>query len=174
MAYYGKDTYFAFIGDSRIKSLYEGFVDHLQQDQATTVKPISNGHNLIHIDKTLKLTVEFKWFPYISKSMIDQFKKWQVMEKPPSVVVAGCGLWSIKTSNGSEAVVQEYSLNLTRLVQPIDHLHEHKSIILWALQEQVNINKMPLEYQMVTNEHIDLYNKAAVEVKPFNTVCDTV
>lgn len=169
IAYYGKNTHFVFIGDSRIRSLYKGFVGHLQQDEITTEKPEDDGHDLIHIDKTLKLTVEFKWFPYLSTSMIEQFRKWRIMDKPPSVIVAGCGLWSIRASNGSEATIEEYSLNLTRLVQPIDHLHEHKSIILWALQEPINVNKISSEYQMITNEHIDLYNKAAVEVcNPFH------
>ncbi|GJQ87956.1 hypothetical protein Trydic_g12886 [Trypoxylus dichotomus] len=169
IAYYGKNTHFVFIGDSRIKTLYEGFIGHLKQDDATTAKPENTEHNLIHIDRTLKLTVEFKWFPYISKSMVDQFRNWLVLEKPPSVIVAGCGLWSIKTSNGSEAIIQEYSLNLTRLVQPIDHLRERKSTILWALQEPVNTNKISSEYQMVTNEYIDLYNEAAAEVLSYSS-----
>lgn len=169
IAYYGKNTHFVFIGDSRIRSLYKGFVGHLQQDEITTEKPEDDSHDLIHIDKTLKLTVEFKWFPYLSTSMIEQFRKWRIMDKPPSVIVAGCGLWSIRASNGSEATIEEYSLNLTRLVQPIDHLHEHKSIILWALQEPINVNKISSEYQMITNEHIDLYNKAAVEVLSYSS-----
>lgn len=62
-------------------------------------------------------------------------------------------------------MLQEYHVNLTRLVQPIDSLHEKKTKILWALQEPINEDKLKAEFQMVTNEQINLYNRAAVEVR---------
>lgn len=93
-------------------------------------------------------------------------RKWQSLEEPPSVIIAGCGLWSIMNSNGSMMAVQDYSINLTRLVQPIDRLHERNSRVLWSLLEPVNPDKLKAEYQVVTNEQIDLYNKAAIEVYP--------
>ena len=37
--------------------------------------------------------------------------------EPPSVIVAGSATWSIKQSNASVHALEEYSLNLTRLVQ---------------------------------------------------------
>lgn len=49
-------------------------------------------------------------------------------------------------------------------MQPIDRLHEKKSRVLWALQEPINEDKLKPEFEMVTNEQIDLYNKAAIEV----------
>lgn len=88
-----------------------------------------------------------------------------VSDDPPSVVIVGCGLSSIISSNASRAMLREYQFNLTKLVQPIDRLHEKKTKVLWALQAPVNEDKLKLEYQMITNEQIDLYNKAAIEVK---------
>lgn len=91
-------------------------------------------------------------------------RKWEVEEASPSVIIVGCGLWSIKTSNASKTVLEQYKVNLTRLVQPIDKLYDKKSKVLWALQAPVNPEKLPAEFQMVSNTQIDLYNKAAIEV----------
>lgn len=100
-------------------------------------------------------------------------RQWQAAKSPPSVVIAGCGLWSIKTSNASLSAIQEYNLNLTLLVQPIDRLHKRNTRVLWALQEPVNPDKLKPDFQMVTNEQIDLYNKAAIEVRNIINECTT-
>jgi len=60
--------------------------------------------------------------------------------------------------------LEEYRKNLTKLVQSIDGLSEQKSNVLWVLQEPVDVDKMKLEQQIITNRQIDLYNGAAVEV----------
>ena len=41
----------------------------------------------------------------------------QNKDEPPSMIVAGSATWSIKDSNASVHALQEYSWNLTRLVQ---------------------------------------------------------
>lgn len=165
LAFYGKDTHFIFIGDSRVRELYVGFVGHLQQQDGVATEPPRELHrNLSHIDNKLKITVEFIWSPDISTVMVDNFRKWQGMKSPPSVVIAGCGLHSIKTSNGSQTVLEEYKVNLTRIVRSIDTLHEKKTRVLWALQQPVNVDKLPLDWSMVSNNKIDQYNKAAIEV----------
>lgn len=92
------------------------------------------------------------------------FRKWQGVNHPPSVIVAGCGLWSIVASNGSEVATTEYAVNLTHLVRSINILSEKKTKVLWTLQEPVIVDRLPPEYSAVTNEQLDLYNKAAVEV----------
>ncbi|KAF2905223.1 hypothetical protein ILUMI_00947 [Ignelater luminosus] len=169
LAFYGTDTYFVFIGDSRIRELYLAFVEHLQyQDEINKKTQERIDKNLTHVDNKLKIKVEFVWSPYISRHMVETFRQWQAAKNPPSVVIAGCGLWSIKTSNASLSAVQEYNLNLTLLVQPIDRLHKHNTRVLWALQEPVNPDKLKPDLQMVTNEQIDLYNKAAIEVLSYS------
>lgn len=92
-------------------------------------------------------------------------RKWEKSSKPPAVIVAGSGLQSIKTSNASAIALEQYSYNLTRLVQPIVALHnKRKTKVLWALLAPVNPEKLKTEHQMISNSQIDLYNKAAIEV----------
>lgn len=66
-------------------------------------------------------------------------------------------------------MLKEYQFNLTKLVQPIDSLLDKKTKVIWALQEPVNEGKLKAEFHMVTNEQIDFYNKAAIEVMFFIT-----
>ncbi|KAJ8948812.1 hypothetical protein NQ318_013464 [Aromia moschata] len=160
IAYYGSESHFVFIGDMRIRELYAAFVEHLIQDEDITQKP----QNLTYVDKQLNIKVNFIWAPNVSKLMVDSFRNMELSSEPPSVVVVGSALWPIIISNGSHIMLEEYQHNLTHLVQSIDRLHEKKTKILWALQEPVNQEKLKPEYQMITNEQIDLYNKAAIEV----------
>nr|CAI5835753.1 unnamed protein product [Callosobruchus analis] len=164
IAYYGSDSHFAFIGDSRIKEMYEGFVEHLMQNDDFTYRPENSYTNLTHIDNKLKMKVEFIWDPLISWKMIHTFRNWQELASPPSVIIVGSAIWPILSSNASLYMLQEYQVNLTRLVQPIDSLHEKKTRVLWVLQAPINKEKLKPEYQPITNEEIDLYNKAAIEV----------
>lgn len=151
--------------------MYKAFVKHLQQDDDnTTEKPLKAYTDLVHIDNKLKIKVEFIWAPYVSKKMITSFRQWQLLPDPPSVIVVGTALYPIRASNGSRAMLEEYQVNLTRLVQPIDCLSEKRTHVLWAIQEPVNYDKLKLEYQMITNELIDSYNKAAIEVLSHSNV----
>ncbi|KAG5898071.1 hypothetical protein JTB14_001777 [Gonioctena quinquepunctata] len=164
LAYYGSETHFIFIGDTRIKELYSAFIQHLMQDEDISQKPDTLNTNLSYVDNTMKMKVDFIWSPFISEVMIDSLNMWQKSIDPPSVIILGSALWPIISSNGSLSKLQEYHFNITRLVQPIDRLYKKKTRILWALQEPVNEEKLKPGQQMVTNEQIDLYNKAAIEV----------
>ncbi|KAJ8915832.1 hypothetical protein NQ315_004645 [Exocentrus adspersus] len=164
IAYYGTETYFVFIGDTRIRELYIGFVEHLIQDEEISPKPQSHYTNLSHVDNKLKIKVDFIWAPLISPLMVESFREWQHAVDPPSVIIVGSALWPIIMSNGSVSMLQEYRKNLTRLVQPIDQLREKKTKVLWALQEPVNEDKLKHDYHMVSNELIDMYDKQAIEL----------
>lgn len=166
IAFYGRETYFAFIGDSKIKELYLGFISHLQQNDGnlSVSSLLQSESNHLYSDGKLKIKVEFIWSANVSVRMVEEFKKWERADAPPAVVIAGSGLWAIKAANGSAAVLDEYRVNLTRLVQPIDGLHKRKSEVLWALLAPVNPDRLKVEFQMISNTQIDLYNKAAIEV----------
>uniref|UniRef100_A0A1Y1N3Y2 Uncharacterized protein n=1 Tax=Photinus pyralis TaxID=7054 RepID=A0A1Y1N3Y2_PHOPY len=144
--------------------LYIAFVQHLQRDYTDGANAETN---LTYTDHKLRLTIEYIWSPYLSAHMVKMFREWHAVTEMPSVVIVGCGLWSIQKSNASFNTIQEYNVNLTRLVQPINKLHEHRTRVLWSLQQPVNPAKLRVEFQMVTNEQIDLYNKAAIEVRSF-------
>ncbi|KAL1517980.1 hypothetical protein ABEB36_001672 [Hypothenemus hampei] len=159
-AYYGSKTHFAFIGDSRIKQLYNGFVNHISQDEQEV--PILNypTSNLSYWDKKLNIKVEFIWAPFLANDMIDYLRNWVACnDDAPSIIVIGSALWSILNSNNSKETLAEYKVNLTRLVLPIDQLYEKKSRILWTVQAPINQDKTKIE-----NNLLDLYNNAAIEI----------
>ncbi|KAJ9581661.1 hypothetical protein L9F63_023160, partial [Diploptera punctata] len=168
LAFWGKHNHFVFIGDSRMRQLYLAFLHHLypQQENTSTMAPPPDR---LHSDQSfgdskLRLHVQFIWSPYVSKRMIGEFQQWKNENEPPSVIVAGSATWYIKESNTSVHALEEYSLNLTRLVQAIDTISAKRSRVLWTLQEPVNTEKLHPARAMITNEQIDMYNKAAMEI----------
>lgn len=80
------------------------------------------------------------------------------------MIVAGGATNIIRESNASSLALKEYSVNLTRLVRPIDDLKKKNSRVLWALQEPINKDKINDVHDPLTNELIDKYNKAAIDV----------
>lgn len=78
--------------------------------------------------------------------------------------MVGSALSIIFNSNDSKTSIEQYKVNLTRLVQPIDRLYEKKSRILWTIQAPVNEEKLSPEKAFVENNLLDLYNNAAIEV----------
>lgn len=76
IAFYGRDTFFVFIGDSRIKELYFSFIEHLDQKVGNlSIKSFATGDDdLVHIDNKLKIKVEFTWSTDISTHMVEKFK----------------------------------------------------------------------------------------------------
>ncbi|KAL3275434.1 hypothetical protein HHI36_020195 [Cryptolaemus montrouzieri] len=162
LAFYEKNSYFAFIGDSRIRELYEDFVQQIQvNDAAFTEAPKAE---LVHKEDKLKVKVEYIWCPDVSTEMVQHFRIWQQQKITPSVIIAGSALAVMRRSNGSLNVIHEYSRNLTMLVQPIDKLRKRNTRILWAMQVPVQENKLRSEDKMITNSLIDLYNRAAIEI----------
>ncbi|XP_046397120.1 N-acetylneuraminate 9-O-acetyltransferase [Ischnura elegans] len=120
-------------------------------------------------DSKLRLRVDFVWSPLVSKHMIEAFQHWKKENEPPSVIIAGSATWAIKESNASAKALKEYTYNLTRLVQSIDKITEKRkdgghSHVLWTLQEPVDVDRLRPTRAMITNEQIDLYNKAAMEI----------
>ncbi|CAG9855806.1 unnamed protein product [Phyllotreta striolata] len=164
IAYIGLETRFVFMGDTRIAELYQSFIKHLNQDEETSQKPPSQFTNLTHIDNKMKIRVDFIWAPMISKQMVETFRNWILSDHPPSVIVVGNALWPIQVANMSKFAIDQYQRNITRLVQPIDLLYQRKTRVLWALQAPVNEEKLKPDQQLITNEMIDEYNKAAIEV----------
>lgn len=76
IAFYGRETYFVFIGDTRIKELYLGFLSHLQQNDRNfsinSLLQTENDHS--YFDNKLKIKIEFIWSANISTEMIEQFR----------------------------------------------------------------------------------------------------
>ncbi|CAF4926844.1 unnamed protein product [Pieris macdunnoughi] len=166
LAFWGKYNSFAFIGDSRLEQLYEHFISGLKTrlDIDTSYSTIDHHTpNYTYVDNKLRLSVTFIWSDDISKTMVEKFRMWQISDRPPSVIVASSGLKLILNRNITEANLEEYKRNLTRLVQPIDALALRGTQVLWKLLESVDIAKLNNDVK-INNNDIDAYNRAAVEI----------
>lgn len=169
LAFLGHDNTFAFIGDYKIKDKYRAFVKHfispqeiLSVDRDRVVyDPFYKQSNLTYSDAKLRFKADYIWAPYISKSVVDLVNKWKVSEKPPSIIVMGCATWSIKASNASREVVNDFIANITRLIVPFKEICK-KSRVLWVLQGPVNEEKLNATNSMITNAIIDEYNTATI------------
>ena len=104
------------------------------------------------------------WAPMVNQSMFDIYKPWlNFQAKLPSVIVTGSGVWAIKISNGSMEMFSSYKRNLTELV-PVLRLLVPVTKVLWVLQDPVISEKLHPSRKMITNEQIDMYNKAAMDL----------
>ncbi|XP_047110561.1 N-acetylneuraminate 9-O-acetyltransferase isoform X1 [Schistocerca piceifrons] len=167
LAFWGEHSHFVFIGDSRIRQLYLAFLEQVepQDSSRTTLHPEQMHSDMAFTDAKLRLRVEFVWSTFVSQIMVDEFRKWKNEDDPPNVIVAGNALWSIRASNASVQALEEYKNNLTYLAQAINTLSDKtKTQVLWVLQAPVNAEKLQPHRSMITNEQIELYNKAASQI----------
>lgn len=167
LAFWGNYNNFAFIGDSRLEQLYEYFIGVLKTrlDMESSYSTIDHrAPNYSYVDKKLRLSVTFIWSDDVSKTMVEQFRSWQLADQPPSVIVASTGLQLLKTRNTTELVLEEYKRNLTHLVQAIDSLAARNTQVLWKLLEAVDSGKLKNDFKKITNNDIDAYNRAAIEI----------
>lgn len=100
----------------------------------------------------------------VNQTMYDIYKPWlQDETSRPSVIVTGSGVWAIKVSNASYGMFSSYQRNLTHLLPMMNSLTPNTKV-LWVLENPVVTEKLHPSRKMITNEQIDLYNKAAMEV----------
>lgn len=103
------------------------------------------------------------WAPMVNQTMFDIYTPWiRSQSKAPSVIVTGSGVWAIKISNASTEMFNSYKSNLTYLVPILNRLVPATKV-LWVLQDPVIYEKLHPSRKMITNEQIDMYNKAAMD-----------
>ncbi|XP_013136500.1 PREDICTED: uncharacterized protein LOC106101727 isoform X1 [Papilio polytes] len=172
LAFWGKYNSFAFIGDSRLEQLYEYFIGVLKtrSDLDSSYSTIDHRMpNYTYVDSKLKLFVTFIWSNDVSKTMVEQFRAWQRLDRPPSVIVASTGLQLVKNRNTTDFILEEYKRNLTQLVQPIDALAARGTQVLWKLLESVDTTLIKDDVK-ISNYDIDAYNSAAMEILRHSSV----
>ena len=158
IAYWGGKNTIVFVGDSRMRQIYSAFRQLIS---------IRAGDDFSLVENDLNLELQFKHLPILNSSVAQAFQNWSQQEPKnrPKIVVAGCGIQSIKENNASMQSLEDYRANLTRLLPEIDRFSgSGSSQILWLLQHPVKEEKLSEENSMITNEQIDLYNKAALDV----------
>ena len=129
----GKGSYWAFVGDSRMRQLYfevlkmvdlaamplvvykddvANYFDHVmpgddqqhQYQSANDERPLEKAHKSLTYNNTqLSFRMTFFWRPVFNRSATDLFRHLSQTLPVPGVVVAGSGVWNIKLLNGSRS-----------------------------------------------------------------------
>ena len=160
-AYWGGHNKIIFIGDSRVRQVFWEFASMFfsQKNESKVHKDV------FYEDKAIELELLFRWQPMVNDLMYSDFKSFadsNTNEKPTLIVVAS-GSWSIKTNNASLSAKANFKANLTTIMPLIEKLH-HTSSVIWMLQDDVLEQNLSPERSMITNEQINLYNAAALEL----------
>lgn len=162
-----------FIGDARMRILYQSFLQHLvpnEDDNVSAAISLDSPKNLEFVDYKLRLRVNYIYANEISKSIVDQFIKWQHDEDPPSAIVVSCAYATFLNGNLTEDILTKYSMNLTQIVQPIDMLSRKKSKVLWKLLDHIDQDHIADDWKNVQNSDIDRLNQAAWDVLRYSNV----
>eukprot|EP00066_Takifugu_rubripes_P018521 XP_011607787.1 PREDICTED: CAS1 domain-containing protein 1 [Takifugu rubripes] len=151
----------AFLGDSRIRQLFYSFIKILDPER----REDGNKHEDISFeDPGSSVNVDFLWHPEANNSMKERLVSWTQETSPkPDVVVLAAAAWSIKLHSGSSEALQQYRANLTAMAAHLEQLAQHGEVY-WVLQDPVNEEALSDSRKMITNQQLELYNEAAVEV----------
>lgn len=139
----------------------------------TEEPPVSvNRFNQEYYDNKLQLRVNYIYANEVNAPMIEQFQRWQRDEHPPSAIVASCTYAGFYNGNLTTEILQKISMNLTRLVQPLNAIKAKKSKVLWKLQDNIDEDSkhLPDEWKNVLNADIDKYNQAIYDVLGYSNV----
>ncbi|GAB0100574.1 CAS1 domain-containing protein 1 [Sergentomyia squamirostris] len=173
LAFWGNENHFVFIGDTRLRMLYEAFIDHLQpsdDDNGSLVDIPAAATNQEYLDFKLKLRVNYIYTTDITRGMVEEFTAWRQQEDPPSLIVASCTFANFLSGNITEKIVKSFSLNMTHLVRPLEQVLSKKVKVLWKLQDPIVEDKVAMEWKSVTNDDIDQLNRATQTVLKYTTV----
>lgn len=86
IAFSGHQNTFAFVGDNRLKNMYEAFRKHFYTDNTgndrdrVVLDPLAKQSNLTFSDKVLRLQADFVWAPFISNYVFDLLNNWKVIK----------------------------------------------------------------------------------------------
>jgi hypothetical protein len=166
ITYWGGRNHIVFLGDSRIRQLYYAFIEQTSVKQLSDTVQQSKAHqNLEYRDKELKLHTEFHWCPFVNETMAQTYREWLSSDAvlQPKIIITGSASWMIKRSGGSELELDSFRSNLTRLLPLINKISQN-SEVLWILQSPVVEDRMIGPRKNITNDLIDLYNKAAINI----------
>uniref|UniRef100_A0A3P8VYK9 CAS1 domain containing 1 n=1 Tax=Cynoglossus semilaevis TaxID=244447 RepID=A0A3P8VYK9_CYNSE len=134
----------AFVGDSRIRQLFYSFTKIIDPERR------EDGNK-----------VRVAWVYYCPHCIFTHGL--QETTAKPDVVILGAASWSIKLHRGSSETLQQYKVNLTAIAVYLERLAEDGEVY-WVLQEPVNEGVLSENRKMITNQQLDLYNEAAVDV----------
>ncbi|XP_065651568.1 N-acetylneuraminate 9-O-acetyltransferase isoform X3 [Hydra vulgaris] len=167
----------AFIGDSRIRSVYYELVDSI----AETVSAGKLHENLRYEDKATNTSIEFYWYPELTDTMEQLLLEWiKSRGKKPDVIIMGVATWTIKKNlpflsvdyqeklNSLSGIIKLVGQNLSQSkAEKYDHLSSrfhHERQVIWIQQDPVVEKKLSDSRKTITNKEIDIYNYAAQKI----------
>lgn len=179
----GEKNNIIFLGDSRIRQLFYEFINETSSTPIQAIRSVH--HDINHLDSELRLNASFKWCPIVNESMFQIYRD-LLNEEPqfkPTVIITGTATWRIKENNASEEALEDFSDSLTKLLPLINKIGQTSQVkleqffflidlliylkkfqILWILQHPVIEQKLADSRKMITNEQIDLFNKASISI----------
>eukprot|EP00095_Tigriopus_kingsejongensis_P006689 maker-scaffold25_size650667-snap-gene-1.20 protein:Tk06689 transcript:maker-scaffold25_size650667-snap-gene-1.20-mRNA-1 annotation:"conserved hypothetical protein" len=158
--FYGRQSHFVFVGDSRIRQTFHA----LRRLVASGLEPLDiDDEYPAHFDLNWEspvqnLKLNFYWAPMMNETMIGAIDHLKV--NPPSVLVIGSGLHTIKMFNNSKSALLQYQQNLSHIGQKLEEFGS-KTHVLWMIQPPVNNAQLHESRKMITNEAIFEYNAVA-------------
>lgn len=174
IAFLGKENYFLFVGDARIKQLFTAFVDHFQSSN----EPNESSNELLYVDSKLKLRVTFIAANDL-KSMRAQFEKLQKEADAPNFIIASSRFINLsfradKSENYTKELEKSFVKNLTLLISPIDSLVRKQTKILWKLQDPIDdgrtVDEVLPEWKDISNSDIEHYNRIISDTLKYSSV----
>lgn len=149
----------AYIGDSRLRFLYNETVSHITG--SPPIYPNGNHHDVTTDEKSLNLSLQFVWAPFVDGDMQRAIDRFLLPHSPlPSLILLSSGTWTMKISNSSEKAFKEYKRNLTELAPSLEKLAQRTRVV-WVLQDPVFEYLLSEEREMIRNNEIWKYNYAA-------------
>jgi N-acetylneuraminate 9-O-acetyltransferase len=164
LAFLGKSNNFLFIGDDRLKHLYDSFINHFQQSRDISENESTNNYNFEFIDYKLRLRVNYM-AAHDLRSMLSQLENIQKEDDPPNFIIASSKFINLKprekSLNFTKELEKSFVKNLTLLISPIDTLATKQAKILWKLQDPINDDfpEPVTEWKDVSNSDIEHYNR---------------
>lgn len=173
LVFWGKMHHFVFIGDLRLRKLYDKFVQHSQMFATEEVEPPlpkDDAESSEFLDYKLKLRINFIRAENII-DMVDHFEKWQNEDHPPPMIVASATQSHLLQGNITKEMLDTYSQHLSQLLPAIDTLTRAKEIkLLWKLQDPIDEERLSEEWKNVQNDMLDSYNDEANTVLKYSGV----
>lgn len=172
LAFWGSKNYFYFIGDIRLKMLFQSFINHIHpnDDDNGSILLSENKASSDFVDYKLKLRAIYLHYNEFSNQLIDEFIKYEKENEPQSIYILSFTYSKFLNGNLTDDILKSYSTNLTKLIPLFNRITtSQKSKILWKLQDHINEEKIIDEWKNVLNDDIDKLNQAAIKVFKYSS-----
>lgn len=173
IAFLGKKNNFLFLGDDRLKELYDGFISHFKESKETSETESSN--NREYVDFKLRLRVNY--VPtYDLKSMLNQFEHLEKEVDLPNFIIASSKFINLipkgRNENYTKELEKSFIKNLTLLITPIDNLVKKQTKVLWKLQDPIDdsLTDRPYEWKGITNSDINHFNRIISDTLKYSNI----